>query len=40
MGLLILKVFFSPSVIHYNKFDYALVYALHHPIDFSGLMQL
>lgn len=35
-----LTVVFTPSVIYYRKSDYALVYALHHPMNFSGLTQL
>lgn len=41
MGLVVnLTAFFIPSVTHYRKSDYALVYALHHLMDISGFMQV
>lgn len=35
-----LTKFFTPSVIRYRKFDYALAYALHHRATTPGLLWL
>lgn len=35
-----LTLFFTPSVIHYRKFDYVLAYALHPTVTTPGLLWL